>query len=174
MTDSYLGQDSDAILGQEFLTWLWYTCETRPDSFRDAESKSFSVTMEQRIVVQGGEGDALETATVSGAMSELREARLGLTMGKKVTRAQLHISSDGLDWKMTVKAEDLSLAGFKSPPIEKDSDDDPDALFLEKIYLLENCLEKVDSLFKHFVQMRLSVGWLEEAQAVSRWMISLE
>ncbi len=174
MTDSYLGQGTDTILGQEFLTWLWYKCETRPDDFRDAEGKSFQVIMEQRIVVQGGEGDALETATVSGAMSELREARLGLTMGKKVTRAQLHVSADGLDWQMTLKAEDLSFAGFKTPSIEKDADDDPDALFLEKFYLLESCLEKLDALYRQFLQLRLSAGWTEEAQAVARWMISLD
>ncbi|KAF4530283.1 hypothetical protein B566_EDAN018420 [Ephemera danica] len=43
--------------------------------------------MEQRIVVQGGEGDRLETATVSGVESELREARMGLTTGVTFMRA---------------------------------------------------------------------------------------
>ena len=42
------------------------------------------MNLEQRIVVQGGEGDSLETASVSGSLSQLREVRLRLRTGKKV------------------------------------------------------------------------------------------
>lgn len=175
MTDTpYLGQGTDAILGQEFLTWLWFRAETRPEAFRDAKGGQFTLTMEQRIVVQGGEGDALETATVSGAMSQLREARLGLSMGKKVTRAQLHIEAEGMTWQMTLKAEDLSLSGMRPPRVDKDDDDDPDALFLEKMYLIETGLEKLDAVYTTFLALRLSPTWPQEAQAVSTWMISLD
>lgn len=175
MSDTpYLGQGTDAILGQEFLTWLWYRCETRPNDFRDAKGQAFQLTMEQRVVVQGGEGDALETATVTGAMSQLREARLGLSVGKKVTRAQLHLEADGLTWQLSLKAEDLSLAGFRTPPIDKDDDDDPDAVFLERLYLIETGLEKLDGAYKQFLELRLSAAWVQEVQSVSRWMVSLD
>ena len=50
----------DNILGQEFLTWLWYQSDVAPGAFVDAQGQPFSVSMEQRIVVQGGEGDARE------------------------------------------------------------------------------------------------------------------
>ena len=73
----------DNILGQEFLTWLWYQSDVAPGAFVDAQGQPFSVSMEQRIVVQGGEGDARETASVSGSLSPLREARFGLGTGKK-------------------------------------------------------------------------------------------
>ena len=175
MTDTpYLGQGTDAILGQEFLTWLWYKCDEQPGTFRDAEGRTFELVMEQRVVVQGGEGDALETATVTGALSQLREARLGLRMGKKVTRAQLHIEADGLSWQVNLKAEDLSLAGFRTPSIDKDDDDDPDALFLEKMYLIESGLNKLDAAYTQFLNLRLSNAWLQEAKAVSEWMRSLD
>jgi len=174
MDTPYLGQGTDTVLGQEFLTWLWYRCETRPEAFKDANGQSFQVSMEKRIVVQGGEGEALETASVSGALSELREARLGLTMGKKVTKAQVRFDADGLEWQMNLKADDMSFAAFRTPPVEKDGDDDPDALFLEKMYLVETCLEKLDAVYAQFLSVRLSSGWLEEVQSVSRWMISLD
>jgi len=172
MTDTpYLGQGTDAMLGQEFLTWLWYRCEEQPDGFHDAKGQAFRMAMEQRVVVQGGEGDALETATVAGAHSQLREARLGLRMGKKVTRAQVHIEADGLAWQVNLKAEDLSLSGFRTPPIDKNGDD-PDAVFLEKMYLLENGLDKLDAAYAQFLTLRLSASWPQEVQAVARWMLN--
>lgn len=83
MSDTPCLDSTDNILGQEFLTWLWYQSDVAPGAFVDKEGQPFSVSMEQRIVVQGGEGDAKETATVAGTLSPLREARFGLGTGKK-------------------------------------------------------------------------------------------
>ena len=68
MNEPYLGQTTDMVLGQEFLTWLWFRSETQPMGFKDKEGVPFSMNLEQRIVVQGGEGDSLETASVSGSL----------------------------------------------------------------------------------------------------------
>ena len=62
MSDTPCLDSTDNILGQEFLTWLWYQSDVAPGAFVDKEGQPFSVSMEQRIVVQGGEGDAKETA----------------------------------------------------------------------------------------------------------------
>ena len=169
MNDPYLGQTTDVVLGQEFLTWLWFRSETQPLGFKDAEGP-FTVAMEQRIAVQGGEGESLETATVSGSLSPLREARLGLRTGKKVTRALVRFEREAMAWQTTLKAEDFSLGGFRTPKVEHDEDDDPDALFLEKMYLLEMCLGFLDICYKDFVTLRLSSGWNAEVLEMGRWM----
>ncbi len=103
----YLGESTDAILGEEFLTWLWYQSDTAPGSFVDKNGAPFSVSMEQRIVVQGGEGETRETTSVSGS-SYLREARLGLGGGKKVSRALLLLEKEELAWQVSLNAEHLS------------------------------------------------------------------
>ena len=46
------------ILGQEFLTWLWFASETSNGLFRTKDGEAFSVTVEQKVSVQGGEGEA--------------------------------------------------------------------------------------------------------------------
>jgi len=118
MTDTpYLGQSTDLILGQEFLTWLWFRSATG-SIFNDGKGRPFNVSMEQRIVVQGGEGDHVETASVSGVDSELREARMGLTTGKKVTRAQIRLERDPEEWQVTLKAADFALGSLKTPKVE--------------------------------------------------------
>ena len=172
MSDTpYLGETTDLILGQEFLTWLWFRSATG-GIFNDASGRAFTVSMEQRIVVQGGEGDHVETASVSGIDSELREARMGLTTGKKVTRALLRLERDPEAWQVTLKASDFSLGSMKTPKIEKaDRDDaDPDALLLEKMYLVEACLELIDAMYKAFLGVRLSEDWKDEVSKVRQWM----
>lgn len=171
MQNDYLGQTTDSILGQEFLTWLWFRSETQPTSFLDDTNNAFTLSMEQRIVVQGGEGENLETATVSGSLSELREARLGLKTGKKVTRALIRLEQDSLLWQCTLRAEDFSCSALKTPKIDIQKDDDPDAIFLEKMYLLERAFGLIDATYQMFVALRIKNNlWQQETQAIHAWI----
>ncbi len=167
----FVGQTIELIIGQEFLTWLWFRSETA-GAFKDSEDKDFTVAMEKRIVVQGGEGDLIETASVSGMMSELREARLGLTTGKKVTRALIRFDQEPENWQFTLRAEDFCLGSFKTPKIESsiEKDDDPEAMFFEKMYLLEKGLGFLDIIYKHFLQLRMGPDWKKEIAMLQRWM----
>lgn len=163
-------QNLDAIIGEEFLTWLWFKSDVEPMAFKDDSGAAFNVYMEQRIVVQGGSGQEKETATVTGSLSPLREARFGLATGKKVTRALVRLEKDGMAFQVTLRAEDFSLGSLKTPKIEhEDKDDEPDALLLEKIYLLEECLKMIDNLYRMFLTIRLSPQWPEEVVEIGRW-----
>lgn len=173
----YIGENTDLILGQEFLTWLWFRSETSNGLFRMGaksghEGESFTVNMEQRVVVRGGEGDNLETASVSGSLSPLREARLGLQTGKLVVRALTRLEKDGMAWQVTLKAEDFSIGSLRTPAVAKDeAGDDPDGLFLEKMYLIESSLDMLDELYRQFLDVRLSpAAWSGEAASVAEWM----
>lgn len=164
-------ESADIILGQEFLTWLWYRSDTVSGEFTDKNGAPFAVSMEQRIVVQLGEGDAKETASVTGSFSPLKEARFGLGTGKKVSRAQIRLEKDELAFQLTLKAEDFSLGSVKTPKVDKIAqDDDPDALLLEKFYLLEICVDLLDSLYERFLRLRLSPDWQNEVAHIGRWL----
>ncbi len=165
----------DEILGQEFLTWLWFKSDVAPDSFATPDGEPFSVSMEQRIVVQGGNGDARETASVTGAYSPLSEARFGLGVGKKVVRALLHIEKDAMSYQMVVKAQDFTLNSVKTPTVAKDSlseeEDDPESRFLEKLFLLENCVNFLDAIFERFLRVRLTESeWTQEVDEMRQWI----
>ncbi len=165
------GNTPDSILGQEFLTWLWYRTDTDPTAFSDKEGVPFSVSLEQRITVEGGTGEERETAAVSGAYSPLREARFGLGTGKKVTRALLQLTREESVFRVTLKAEDFSCGSMKTPKVEKAGpDDDPEGAFFEKVYLLETCVGMLDRLYETFLKLRLDpISWEKEALAISRW-----
>ncbi|WP_022662324.1 SH2 domain-containing protein [Paucidesulfovibrio longus] len=171
--DLQLVERENRIIGQEFLTWLWFYSETTGGNFTTSGGKGFGITVEQRISVQGGEGENLATATVSSPLGELTEAFSGLRIGKKVNKAQLRLESDGETWMVTIKAEDFCLSGLKTPKIETShgkDDEDPDGAFLEKIFLIENCLEMLDAAFARFLSIRLSKDWPDEIKGLSGWV----
>ena len=161
----------DNVLGQDFLTWLWGRSELNNGLFRTRQAEEYVLVVEKRIAVQAGEGDSLETATVSGVMSSLREARLGLATGKKVSRALLRLEHGPETWQFTLKASDFSINSLKTPTVDKNAQpDDPDGLFLEKMYLLERCLYFLDETYAAFLAIRLSDQWPAEVAAIRQWL----
>ena len=172
----YLGQNTDIILGQEFLTWLWFASDTRNGLFRKRDKAEFSLFMEQRISVQGGEGESMETATVSGALSRLREARLGLATGKKVTRALVRMEQGADVWHCVLKAGDFSLSSLRTPKIDRkdgadQGDIEPDAALLEKVFLMEEATAFLDELYGQFLSLRISpAAWKEESARIRDWI----
>lgn len=159
-------------LGQEFLTWLWFASETQNGLFRTADGEVFSLLVEQKVSVQGGEGEARETAVCSGPMAELREARMGLRTGKKVNKAKLRIEKDETGWQVLVDAAGFTLQGLKTPKVDMrlEEGEEPDARILEKIYLLEKCMSYVDAVFARFVSLRFGPDWEAERRRVWAWM----
>lgn len=170
--DLSLVERENTLLGQDFLTWLWYKTDNENVLFQLEDKRTFSIQMEQKLSVQGGEGETKATATVSSPGGELTEAKTGLRTGKKVNKAQLLFSMDEDDWLVSVNSSDFGLSGLKTPKVAtKDDDgDDPDAKFLEKMFLLERCLEMLDIVFTSFLKLRMSKEWAEESAKVKLWI----
>lgn len=170
--DLSLVERENTLLGQDFLTWLWFKTDQDTVLFQLADNRTFTLHMEQKLSVQGGEGETKATATVTSPAGELSEAKTGLRTGKKVNKAQLLFSIDEDEWLVTVSAADFGLSGLKTPKIstKDDEGDDPDAKFLEKIFLVERCLEMFDVVFTQFLNLRLSQDWAEESARVKLWI----
>ena len=164
----------DGILGQDFLTWLWFQSDVAPSFFRTDGGQLFMVSMEKRVTVTGFVGVDRETASVtaSDTDSPLTEARLGLRRGKKVSSALIHITKDDFVFDVSVKAADFSLNSLKTARLGKsDRDDDPDALFLEKVFLIETAVTLLDSLYRQFLGLRLDRDkWKKTTGEMMKWM----
>lgn len=165
-------QTVSLTLGQEYLTWLWFASESGGGLFKTKDGEIFSLHVEQKVAVQGGEGESRETATCSGPMAELREARLGLRTGKKVTKAKVRIEKDEAAWQVLLDAANFTMQGLKTPKVDTrlEEGEDPDSRILEKIYLVEKCLEFVDSTFDQFLNLRFSPDWREETRQLRDWI----
>ena len=164
----------DGILGQDFLTWLWFQSDVAHSFFHTEDGQAFMVYMEKRVTVTGFVGCDRETASVtaSDTASPLTEARLGLRRGKKVSSAIISLSKADCDFNFSVKAADFSLNSLKTSKINKpDRDDDPDALFLEKVFLIETAVTLMDCLYRQFLGLRLDKDkWDKTTGEMMKWM----
>ena len=164
----------DAVLGQDFLTWLWFKSEKNGWLFHLKDGQEINVYLEQKLSVRGGEGDNAETATVTGPHSEFTEARQGLRFGKRVDKALVRFERDGNTWFVSLKAQDLSLNALRTPKVETrlEEGDDPDAPLLEKVFLVEQCSNFVEELYEQFLSVRLGVAWVDELRDFAEWLRS--
>jgi hypothetical protein len=163
-----------AFLGREFLTWLWYKSDQTGGSIETSDGKTVEVFFLDRMTLDLLDTETPQTVTLKGEQSELREGLAALREGKKIEEARISLNSGENDFTMTIKGTWFSFGGFKTPPIlpssESADDEDPEGGFLEKVYLVEEGMDMVDSLFGRFLKLRISSDWDAELLQLKRWV----
>lgn len=173
---------ANSWIGQDFLLWLLHQTMTgsgehsvsSPGIFSKGEP--FTAFMNDRLILQANAETGLQRITVAGAQDDFREVLAALRMGKKITEATIHFEKDENAWKMTLKGELFHFGSFKCPPvqIEKDSTVDTtaelEAVFFERMHLLESGSQLFDSLFESFLTKRLSEQWLATVEEIKDWI----
>jgi hypothetical protein len=163
------------FLGQEFLTWLWYKSDERGGTIELPNAGDIQVVFEKHMLLEYGEGEALEKAICQGLHTELREARTGLLTGKKLEQARIMLVLGEYEFHLTLKG---SLFEFRSVKLPKtmagvEEGDDPEAVegrLLDRAGLYETALHTVDELFRLFLKVRVSPEWPEEMERVRTWI----
>lgn len=174
MLDVAVAYNRYKFLGREFLTWLWYVMENRPEALKAADPDLVSLQVGNRIVLENRRHNASESITIIGDQAGLEEGALALRKGAVVTELNLVYKSGSHEWRFNVKGESLHLSGLKTPqtgPVE--SKDDLDGAVLEKIFLHEKALTLTHNLYKIFIRLRLAAEWQEEAvPQIKKWILS--
>lgn len=160
------------FIGQEFLTWLWLTSEINSSLINLGNGQVAQVWFEERLVLDSGSGDLLESLSLTGRNMGLAEARTGLRAGKKVALARLRLVREDHETILTMKAETLEISGLKLPKgIDPIDDEGGPATLLERVSLLEECIEVLDQLFARFLEIRLSHEWVDtELPTFKKWL----
>lgn len=171
LPESMTGQISGAIwLAEDFFRWL--LTETIDGSGEFVVSTPglagagtpFVAYLNNRVVVKGS-ADSGEKLTVTGDQGTFHEVRTGLLGGKQISEAALMLELDEMTWGMTLKGELFHFGGFATPPpapkdgLADEGIDEQEALFYEKIALIEKGLQLFASLFVAYLNVRLSDGW---------------
>ncbi len=163
------------FVGQEFLTWLWYKSEERGGAIDLPGIGDLVVIFEKHILLESGDGDSFEKVICQGLQAELKEARTGLRMGKKLEQARILLVRGEYEWNITIKASRFEFKSVKVPKTMAGSEeaDDSDAVegrILEKISLNEEVVHLVDELFRLYLETRLSASWLPELVKIRNWV----
>jgi len=170
-------------LGWDFLLWLlqrgvndegeYSIC--RPGHFSAGER--FSAWIDDRIQFQGGsEEGSIQKVSVVGSQDSYLEAISALKGGKRIISATICMEKDENPWKLTLKGETFGFASFKCPMVrvEKDATVDQmserEAVFYERMFLMEQGIQLFDSLFATFLSERLSNAWETRLLAIQAWL----
>lgn len=155
-------------LGWEFLSWLVDRTMNSDSRYRvtcsgpAAAGEDFVAYINDRLVLEGEGEEGRQRVTVAGPQQHFDEVLAALESRKSICEATLYLEKEELAWKMTLKGELFQFASFRCPAVKLEKDDTVDeerekeALFFERMYLLETGLQLFDSLFATFLQQHLA------------------
>jgi recombination associated protein RdgC len=164
------------LLGQEFLTWLWWKSEERGGSVSIPEKGDITVVFEKHMLLESGEGESAEKIVCTGLQTELQEARTGLQMGKKLEQARIVLGHNDYEYSFTLAAALMEYRNVRLPKTEateNDSSSNPEeveGMILERVYLFEELINLVNALFLLFLKKRVSSSWQEELVLIRKWV----
>jgi recombination associated protein RdgC len=164
------------FVGQEFLTWLWWKSEERGGSISLEDQGDISVVFEKHMLLEYGEGQENEKVICRGLQTELKEARTGISIGKKLEQARIRLEQNELEWSFTLAAGLMEFRNVRLPKtagndeFADDRQKETEGLTLERIFLFEELIRIVNCLFKVFLDIRVSSHWQEEILKIRGWI----
>lgn len=163
------------FLGQEFLTWLWYKSDERGGTVMVPGHGDIILVFEKHMLLESGEGESLEKLICRGLQSELKEARTGLAMGKKVEQSRIHLVKGDYEYHLTLRGSMLDFSSVKPPKTMEGAEEsnDPDAVegrMLDRIGLYEELIRIINDLFRMFLVVRTGSEWETEVAAIRTWI----
>ena len=163
------------FLGQEFLAWLWYKSEERGGSVELPGIGDVMVVFEKHMLLEFGEGESNEKVICRGLQTELKEARAGLLMGKKPEQARVRLARGDYEFNVTLTASTMEFRNVRLPKTVNEGDEGDEAesmegRILERIALFEQLVELVNELFRMYIKVRASEGWLKELANIRKWV----
>jgi hypothetical protein len=165
-------QETASLIGREFLTWLWFKSEERNGRIVLPNKEEVELHFLKRIVLEAGEGEYSQGVVCHGIHAELIEGKEAIRQGKKVKEAGIKLTHDNNEWEFTLKADSFHFQSLRMPaPDWQEKQEDPSGSLLERIYLIENAIKTIDSLYESFLQIRFSPQWKEkETKLLAKWL----
>ena len=171
-------------LGSDFLLWLLYQTMTESSGYTVSQSgpaqegEPFVAYLNDRLILLGGGEGAVQKVSIVGPQDRFSEVRAALQDGKQITEATLYLEKEEDLWKLTLKGMMFHFASFKCPPVKIEKDNltdetnEKEAVFYERMDLLDKGLQLFDSLYAAFLNERLGKEWTEKERNIREWLAS--
>lgn len=182
-SDSVLEQiEANQWLGKDFLLWLMYETMNSSSEYSanqpgpTVEGDSFVAYLNDRLLLAASSETGVQKVTVTGPQDNFNEVRTALQGGKEILESVLYLEKQEQLWKMTLKGGTFHFASYKAPAVTLEKDDITDAamereaIFFERMYLVEQGLQLFDSLFSNFLKQRLAEDWVAKEQAIRSYL----
>ena len=89
MLDVAVAYNRYKFIGNEFLTWLWFTIETNQSLFKNVDETITSLCVGNRIVFENNRHEVSETLSIKGNDAGLEKGLLSLRKGAVVVELNL-------------------------------------------------------------------------------------
>ncbi|MEW6327933.1 MAG: exonuclease [Thermodesulfobacteriota bacterium] len=169
-------------LGLDFLLWLIYQTMNGSSEYTVSQpgpaiqGLSFVAYLNDRLILLGEGDSGPQKITVAGRQDHFREALTALQSGKEITEATLYLEKEENVWRMTLKGETFHFASFQCPSVKLERDEltdeasEREAVFYERMHVLEEGLQLFDSLYAAFLKERLAEVWGQKTGAIREWL----
>ncbi len=173
---------SNRWIGYDFLLWIMYRTMNGSSEYRvcrpgpDSAGVPFTAYINDRLVLCSAGENGLQKVTVAGPQDRFSEVCTALKQGKVISEAAILFEKGDELWKMTLKGEMFHFASFRCPKVKEEKDNTVDAavereaLFFERMAVLEAGQQLFDSLFAIFLALRLGPAWNAEMLKIGEWL----
>jgi len=153
------------FLGGEFLTWLWYRCDTEGGDFELPSIGSLGVSFDDQLVLEAFLAESEQSRLSGASPCHSPEAKTALQSGKRVSKAKLRFLNEDREWVFVVSAADFTFSSVKVPAVLKEEDE----RLLERVSLIDELSEMWAALYQLFLTQRLSDTWTDLEAAIGGW-----
>lgn len=172
--------EQNAWLGHEFLLWLMYQTTNSDSAYQvecsgpAAKGEPFRAWLDERMVLAGSGNEGVQKVTVSGPQDNFEEVCVALGRGKQMSEATIYLDKYEYQWRLTLKGELFQLGSFKCPAVKIDKsaalEDENQAVFFERMHVLEEGMQLFDTLLHTFLRQRLGSSWDASAKLIGEWL----
>lgn len=157
------------MVGEDFLTWLWYISEQEQGALHIEGIGAVSTLIEGPLTFHM-EGDGAHlTVLRKGEPLISAEAKTALLAGKKLRQARLNLGQGDTAWSCTLDADQFVFRRLKLPEPEEKMD--PFSRFQERIRLMDRFMELYFALYNEFLARRSHPEeWNDEVQRIRKWV----
>lgn len=169
-------------VGEDFLLWLLYRTMNEGSEYvvsrpgPAAYGEVFVAYINDRILLQGESSGGSQKIAVSGPQDSFLEVRAALQGGKVIREGVICLEKGEDFWRFNLKGEIFSFGSFKGPSVRLEREDvaDPqrerEAVFYERMHIIDEGLQLFDSLLAVFLRERLGDGWGSLQERIDRWL----
>ncbi len=115
--------------------------------------------------------------TIAGPQDSYGEIRTALASGKRLSEAVIYLEKGENEWRTVLKGPSFHFGSFRSPKVTLERDEltdeasEKEAIFHERMHVLEEGLQLFDSLFEAFLRERLGEEWPKREREIRTWLL---
>jgi len=160
--------DLKDFIGNEWLTWLWWACETQEGVIETEKAGELFVTIHQALDMDCAWEVGGKVTVRCDKPTSLAEADDALKTGKWPRKFGLIVSDGEHQWDLTLSGDTLNVSAALLPDITDAQT--PREIIEQRLDLIGSLSFALDQLYAAFLKQRTASGWTSKREVVSKWI----